>query len=261
MARITSTKNETIARLRTLLKKEGRRQTGAFLVEGEKLVREAIESGLSVQTVCYDSDVLTDMQLIQLLLATADQVLEVSPNVIMALSDAKTPQPIIASCRVPVKNTTLPQGGCGIVLDSVRDPGNFGTILRTAEAFGMDFVLCWDGADPYQPKVVRSTAGAIFRVNLLQAESWQQGMQMLGQAGYSVYATTLHQSSVDVRQVAFQSPCVVVIGNEASGVRDEVIAQCNGCVTIPMENQTESLNASVAASVLMWEMGPRRQRG
>ena len=165
----------------------------------------------------------------------------------------EAPQGVLAVCA-------LPRGGADglerarrvLLLDGVQDPGNLGTILRTADAFALDWVLCCGTADLFSPKVVRASMGAVFRQRAAVMER-QAALAAVRRAGLPLYAAALHRDSRRVGQIDL-SRCAVAIGNEAAGVSAPVLDACEGSIYIPMPGRAESLNAAVAAGIVMWEM-------
>lgn len=149
----------------------------------------------------------------------------------------------------------IKNNGRYMALENIQDPGNLGAVLRTADAFGLDGVLLSEScADFYSPKVLRSTMGAAFRVPVLLCPDMAELLAELGEMGMQTYAAALDENACDVRGVSFAAGCVAVVGNEGNGLRPETIAACRHTVVIPMAGAAESLNAAVAAGILMWEM-------
>ncbi len=247
--RITSRSNPLVARLKKLnSKRSARREEGVFCGEGPKLLAEALKWGAELETVIYaQSAVLPE-------LPSAVRVVEVPDNLLPAVADTESPQGIVFTCK---GNTlSLPEqltGSRYLLLDGVQDPGNVGTIWRTADAFGADgLILCGTCADPWSPKTVRATMGAIFRMPVYEA-TLEEAAERLSAAGIPLYATALREDTVDAREVSL-SKSAVIIGSEGRGVSDLALELCRKTVKIPMTARCESLNAAVAASVVLWEM-------
>lgn len=249
MERITSRQNPLMTRLRKLgADKKTRRQEGAFLCEGRKLVEEALRwnAGMEVLVVAEGTKPPQN-------LPEGIRLVEVPADVLKSVSTVDTPQGMLAVCCTPAltpPNSLAP--GRYLVLDGVQDPGNVGTVWRTADAFGADGVFLLPGcAEPFSPKTVRSTMGACFRLPV-----WETGLDgltaLLGAAGLPLYATALREDTADLRS-ADLNRAAVVIGSEGRGVSQAVLDTCALTLKIPMRDRCESLNAAVAASVVLWE--------
>lgn len=141
-----------------------------------------------------------------------------------------------------------------IALDHVQDPGNLGAIIRTAEALGIDAVIVGGGCDLYNPKALRATMGSALRINIKQTDNLESVLTEFKERNIPVYATSPDSSAFQITDVDFSKGGVCVVGNEANGVSDEIKALCDSLITIKMLGRAESLNASVAASITMWEM-------
>ncbi|MEG1720459.1 MAG: RNA methyltransferase [Pseudoflavonifractor sp.] len=250
MELITSRQNALVAQVRKLgADRSYRRETGLFLCEGVKLVEEALKWGAAIETlVCEEGTPLPE--------GLPDRVRNVSVpgDLLKTLSTVETPQKLLAVCRMA--RLTAPDrlsGGRYLVLDGVQDPGNLGTILRTADAFGAEGVfLVHACADPYSPKAVRGTMGAIFRLPVWET-SLEALMPLLAAAEIPLYATALRDDTADLRAVNL-ARSAVIIGSEGKGVSQAALDLCHQTLKIPMRDRCESLNAAVAASVVLWEM-------
>ncbi len=248
--RITSRQNPLVLHIRRLgAERKYRKKQGAFLVEGDKLVGEALRWLGSPEVLVY-----TEGHRPPEGLGPETRLVEVPAELMAHLSTVETPQHLLAVCPLP--EAALPErlsAGSYLVLDGVQDPGNVGTIWRTADAFGADALILLPGcADPFSPKTVRASMGACFRLPVWAAEL-DELTGRLDQAGISLWATALRDDTADVRAVSLQGTAVV-IGSEGRGVSDRTLACCAGTVKIPMRTRCESLNAAVAASVVLWEM-------
>lgn len=259
---ITSPKNPAIKQLRSLMtSRKDRRHERLFVVEGVRLVEEALRSGADFDVAVYNPDQLATTARGQALLAVIgrlDNSHEAPPEVIAAVSETVTPQGIVAAVRWPALEPTT--RGIQLVLDAVQDPGNVGTLLRTAEATGVSQVICIAGtADVYSPKVVRAAMGAHFRLPIVQDVSWDDAPELLIAADH-VYAAaadaTMPYYAADWRQ-----PSAVIIGNEANGVSEAGLRMATKQISIPMAAAVESLNAAVAGSVMLFEALRQRKLG
>lgn len=246
MLTITSRENPQIKQVCGLLSAaKRRRKEGLFVCEGFTLLEEALRRGLQPKAVyCLES------QAHRLPKLDCPCAL-VNQSVLEKLSDVPAPQGVVFTLPLPEAGKTL-TGSRFLALDSLRDPGNMGTILRTADAFGLDgVILLGDCVDVYSPKVVRSAMGSLFSTRLYAMTAEELKSQLDGM-DIPLYAATLAADSRPVTQLDLKRSCVI-IGNEAHGVSAETIACCTGSVIVPIQS-AESLNAGVAAGILMWEM-------
>jgi TrmH family RNA methyltransferase len=249
MERITSRKNELAAYIRKLSgSRSARRAAGEFVCDGPKLLAEALKWGAAVTTVVAEEGTSLPE------LPSAVRRVEVPADLLRSLSTTETPQGVLFLCRTP--DLALPErltGGRYMVLDGVQDPGNLGTVWRTADAFGADgLVLVHSCADPWSPKTVRATMGACFRLPVWEADLHTLQAR-LDEGGVPLYATALREDTEDLRAQDLRR-CAVVIGSEGRGVSEETLALCGKTLKIPMRTRCESLNAAVAAAVVLWEM-------
>ncbi len=246
---ITSRANPLLARVRKLNSRRAfRREEGAFAAEGPKLLAEALRWGGELEAViCAPGVELPE-------LPEGTRVAEVSGSLLASIADTQSPQGIVFICKgkalsVPGRLT----GGRYLLLDGVQDPGNVGTIWRTADAFGTDGLLLCEGcADPWNPKTVRATMGAVFRLPVYEC-ALETAAERLTVAGLPLYAAALRDDTADVRELDL-GRCVVAIGSEGRGVSQRTLELCERTVKIPMSPRCESLNAAVAAAVVLWEM-------
>ena len=246
MDRITSRKNAFIAQLRALAADAGfRREREAFVCDGLKLLGEAKENGAEILSVLWkEGGALSEIDC---------PVQAVAPAELFDYASAmkNSPGPLF-TVRIPDD----PEDGeieNAIILENVQDPGNVGTVLRTASAFSVGaVVLTGDCADLYGPKTVRATMGAIFRQRVLRLER-DELPAWLEKHGLPLYGAALSKNARDLRELDL-GRAAVAVGSEGQGLSPELLALCRGEVIIPMDARSESLNAAVAASVLMWEM-------
>ncbi|MBQ4578646.1 MAG: RNA methyltransferase [Clostridia bacterium] len=246
MLTITSRENPQIKHICALTSAaKKRRKEGQFVCEGFTLLEEALRRGLEPLAVyCLDT------QAHRLPKLNCPCAL-VNQSVLEKISEVPAPQGVVFTLPLPEPQKTL-SGSRFLALDSLRDPGNMGTILRTADAFRLDgVILLGDCVDAYSPKVVRSAMGSLFSTRLY-AMTAQELRQQLDGLGVPLYAATLAADSRPVTELDLKRACVI-IGNEAHGVSPETIACCTGSVIVPIQS-AESLNAGVAAGILMWEM-------
>ena len=246
--RITSRKNALLQQVKRLLSsKKEREASGLFVSDGTKLLQEAVRWYDGLDTVILSDGVEAEVP-------EDVRVIRVPEDVMASVSPMETPQGALFMCRLPQKKAFVPQRGM-LLLDGIQDPGNLGTILRTADALDVPVVLLEGCADPYSHKVVRSSMGAVFRVQPVQA-CWQDVKAACAQAGIAVGVTALSERAKDLRQSDLKN-MAVVIGSEGKGVRQEVLDSADAELIIPMNPHCESLNAAVAATIVMWQMTDR----
>ena len=246
--RITSRKNALLQHVKRLLSsKKEREASGLFVSDGTKLLQEAVRWYDGLDTVILSDGVEAEVP-------EDVRVIRVPEDVMASVSPMETPQGALFLCRLPQKKAFVPQRGM-LLLDGIQDPGNLGTILRTADALDVPVVLLEGCADPYSHKVVRSSMGAVFRVQPVQA-CWQDVKAACAQAGIAVGVTALSERAKDLRQSDLKN-MAVVIGSEGKGVRQEVLDSADAELIIPMNPHCESLNAAVAATIVMWQMTDR----
>lgn len=246
MERITSVKNPLIARLRSLKSGRARREAGLFVVEGETMLREALGAGLAARVFLSEQP--------SLLAERFEQAHLVSRGVLEAVCDTKTPQGMLGAFELPAPVGLEDAPDRLVALDGVQDPGNVGTIWRTADAAGFSGLLLGTRcADPYSPKVQRAAMGSGFRLPVLAAEPLEGALSQLRARGWRIVASALDGGDFYARAEA-GNRFVLVIGSEAHGVSAAVRAQADEAVRLPMRGGAESLNAAVAAGIMMYEM-------
>lgn len=243
--RITSRKNPILQQVKKLLSsKRERERLGLFAADGTKLLQEAVKYSNGLDTV-----ILSDG--IEVELPSNVRVIRVPGDVMESVSPMATPQGALFLCRLPERMAVQPQKGM-LLLDGIQDPGNLGTILRTADAWNIPVVLLEGCADPFSHKVVRSSMGAVFRAPVYQSD-WSAMRFAFAQAGIPIAVTALDERAVDIRSASVKQ-MAVVIGSEGQGVRKEILDQADAKLIIPMNPHCESLNAAIAAATVMWQM-------
>ncbi len=243
--RITSRKNGFLQQVKKLLSsKKEREKAGLFVADGTKLLEEAVRWYDGLDTVILSDGVEAQVP-------DTVRVIRVPEDVMASISPMETPQGALFVCRLPEKKAFSPQPGM-LLLDGIQDPGNIGTILRTADALEVPVVLLEGCADPYSHKVVRSSMGAVFRTPVLQA-TWAEVKAACAEAGIPVAVTALSDRAEDIRKAEL-GKMAVVIGSEGRGVRREILESADRELIIPMNERCESLNAAIAAAIAMWQM-------
>lgn len=245
---LTSTQNPRIRALRELGHAKGRQDAGCFLVEGGKLVAEALRDA-RVETVVVDEKKL---EAYTALLSGVSDVLVVPTHVLESVSDAKTPQGIVAAVRLPAPLDLDTAHGALLVLDGVQNPGNVGTMLRTAEAAGFTAALLSPAcADAFAPKTVRGSMGSVLRVPIWRGEL-PEALALLQRKGFTLVSTELGAPPFAKAARRLRLPLALLIGSEGHGVSDAVRRMADASVSLPMRGRAESLNAAVAAGILMY---------
>lgn len=249
---ITSKTNDLIKYIKSLHTKKDRDENGEYIVEGKKMVKEALVASLNITKIIICEELCDEK------IDTKNYPVEyVTENLFEYISDTKTPQGILAIVKKP--NTDTKQYGNTIfALDNVQDPGNLGTIIRTLDCAGVDTLFLSEGcADEYNMKVIRSTMGAIFRVNIFSGLNLKEELVKLKEAGYDIVVTAL-DGAKNLFEYNFPEKKVIVIGNESNGVSKEIQELATVKIKIPMAGNTESLNAGVAASLMAYEIYRKR---
>lgn len=255
---ITSKQNPAIVAAAKLSDKKYREMTKTFAFEGIKLFCEAVSSGVSLNCVfvteaAYEKygDILSDIG--------EEKLMLVSESVYHKLSYEASPQGIFCVAEYFELPAEHADSSFAIFLDGVSDPGNFGAVLRTADAFGIGAVYAGEGcADLYNSKTIRACMGSLFRVNVRRTSALALDIRRLCGEGFRIYAAALDERAVDIRRTDLSGKLGFVIGNEGHGISREVLAACTGSVIIPMREGPQSLNAAVASGVVMWEAARRR---
>lgn len=252
MKEITSVRNPAVQFLREMQKPRARREAGLFLVEGVKMVREAIALSLC-RTLIVQTQRDAELEQMAKQAETAGcEVLCVTPQVMQAVCEAKTPQGVACTVAMRPEPEEL-EGRMIVALDGVQDPGNVGTILRTADAAGFDGALLGSGcADLYGAKTLRSTMGSVFRVPTRRTDALAQELEAMRARGYAIVATEL--GGADFYANCPHERAVLVIGSEGHGVSEAVKKAATHHLALPMRGGAESLNAAVAAGIMIYEM-------
>lgn len=245
MERITSRKNQYIAHLRALASSgEYRREKGEFVLDGEKLLREALSNGAEVKSVLW-SEESHPLEGDFLRFTAPRELVEYASPV------KQSPGPVFT---VAIRETALPEVlSNAVVLENVQDPGNVGTAIRTADAFGIGAViLAGECADVYSPRAARATMGAVFRERVIKT-AVESLPELLERYRLPLYGAALAEDAEDIRALHLQNAAVAV-GNEGHGLSPELLSLCEKKLIIPISPKSESLNAAMAAAVIMWEM-------
>jgi len=245
---ISSTANPRVKLLSSLENSSARNEHGVYLVEGENMVREAINTGKALSVMVDESK----LSLYENKIPSGIEIITLSKPVINKISNTVTPQGILALCALPKQISLSDLGTRVVVLNGVQDSGNVGTIWRTAEAAGFTGLLMdKDCADPFSPKVLRSSMGACFRIPVVRLNNLCEAFEQF--RGFSIIATSLDGETLFETSLP-KDNILIIIGSEARGIHQDVLSYATQKVKIPMKGQTESLNASVAAAIIMYEI-------
>ncbi len=251
---ISSTANATVKYVKSLKQKKFREANNAFFVEGLRFSMEALQSGWEIQWVLMTEDFYKEHGQEPLLQAFTRQSIQVTDKILKELSETEHPQGILTVVSMQKAQTPDLTGKRLLLLDCLQDPGNMGTIIRTADAFAFDGILVSEGCvDVYNGKVLRATMGSIFHIPIWRVGSSLEAVETLKQAGYDVYATHLQGTPMTEKTVP-KEKVALIIGNEGKGIAPDVAQAADKWVKIPMPGRAESLNASVAAAIFMYTM-------
>ena len=243
--RISSRKNPLLQQVKKLLSSRAeRRRSGLFVGDGVKLLEEAVKYWPGLETVILSEGVQAEVP-------AGVRIVRVPEDVMASISPMEAPQGALFLAKLPQNVEFVPKKGM-LILDGIQDPGNIGTILRTADAMDIPVVLLDGCADPWSWKVVRSTMGAAFRKPVYQA-SWEEVLTKCRAANIPIGVTALSDRAVDIRSADLRE-MALVIGSEGRGVRREVLENADHELIIPMNPHCESLNAAIAAAIVMWEI-------
>ncbi len=250
---ISSKTNEKVKTVKKLADKKYRAEYGLFVIEGHKLVGEFNKSGGTFKQIFTTDEAKNKYsQLLESIECTERYI--VPRDIYEYMSTEQAPQGILAVCAKPDTNGEFKKGNA-LILESVRDAGNLGTIIRTAVAFGIEtIVMSADCADIYNPKTLRASMGSVFYANIYISRDVCELAEKLVSDGRKVYASMLSDDAVEISDVKFEDDACVVVGNEGNGISEELARRCTTKIIIPMKPCAESLNASIAAAILMWEL-------
>ena len=269
---LTSRQNQTVKQICSLSDKKYRRQTGLFRFDGIKLFKEAVDKRLTIKFAAVREDALKALEPIlekaqkEGLLAD-DAVMPVSAEVFEKISEERAPEGIVTVAeymkdthreltREDCESYFAPEGELLLLAESIRDPGNLGTVIRSCAALGIDrLIISDDCADIYNAKTIRGAMGGLFRLktDVVPTDELRHVILALREQGRKVYATALHEKAEKIGKMTLNRGDCFVIGNEGHGLSQSVIDACDACAVIPMTEGSESLNAAAAAAICVWE--------
>ena len=264
---LKSRKNPLVMWAAGLKEKKNREHEGCFLAEGEKLLKEAFSAHLPIKNILIAESKKEHFIALLSTLVNEKNVSDVTVNILddgcfEKISTEKAPQGVITivkhldffeKCTIIYNNDTVREERI-LMLYSMQDPGNLGSVIRSAVAFGVDrIVMSENSVDVYNPKAVRSAMGSLFRVKISLVENLRETIQAFREGGRRVFAAELSENAVSLNDLAVNKSDIFLIGNEGHGIPQDIASACSGSVYIPISKATESLNASVAAAIFMWE--------
>ena len=255
---ITSRENKLVKKISMLnLSAKQRKKMGEFVCEGFRLCSELASDNIEFELLCV-SDQYPDKynDLVESLSKLARKSIQVPNELFEKISDTKSPQGVICVCKNDIiKNINPVKTGRYIALENVSDPSNMGTIIRTAQALGVDgLILSGDCCDILSPKVIRGSMGMIFRMSFLFVDNMPDYVLELNRCGFATYAGVVANADSLLTELDFLPGSVVLIGNEGNGLTKDTVANSSCRFTIPMKGKCESLNAATAATITMWEL-------
>jgi TrmH family RNA methyltransferase len=262
---ITGFSNPLVKRVRSLREKKYRKAEGLFLAEGLRILTEARDEGVLPEMLFHaGSDHVLARDLIAAMEAEGGDVIETSPDILAKISGKDNPQAVVGVYRdrlVPLADLDRSRADIWIVAQSLRDPGNLGTILRTGDAVGAGgLILIDDCVDPFSVEAVRASMGALFTQSITQAR-WEEFLPWLRSGAGQLIGTSLN-ATADYQEPRYASPAFLLVGNEAQGLPADYEAQCDLLVKMPMLGKADSLNAAVATAVMAYELlNQKRARG
>lgn len=253
---ITAKNNPKIKEIKGLLtSSKDRKNSGLFVLEGVRLCCDAVKSGCEIQTVfCTENCAKKYADSISDLKNACKDFYFVSEDVLKSISDTVTPQGVVCAVKMRENAFEYQQGKKYIALDTIQNPDNLGAISRTAEAFGIDGLVIFSGCDIYNPKALRASMGALFRLPVKVCKSLEEEIEICKNMGIQSFATVPDRDAHDITKTDFSKGALCIIGNEGNGVSKEIIDACDEKITIKMQGRAESLNAAAAASITMWEL-------
>ncbi len=253
--RITSKENSLIKLISSLqTSSKSRKESSAFVLEGLRISNDAFDNGIKFDKLIVSDTALQKYKYeINKLCKNSNDSYLLPDSLFKKISDTSSPQGIIAVAKIPVNNeASLQKSGKYIALENLNNPTNLGAISRTAEALGVSgIILSNGGCDPYSPKTLRASMGTILRMPIFIYDNF---IESIKKSGLKTFACVVDSDATAITDAELSAGSVVIIGNEANGITTETKAACDRLVTIPMSGRAESLNASVAATIAIWEM-------
>ena len=236
-----------------------RKENRQFIIEGVRLCADAVSSCVKIEKVFYTEKCYEKFQKdVDKILNVAGQSFVVTDNIINLISDTDSPQGVVCVCSFidkKIQMNKIKECKSVVILENIQNPSNLGAIFRTCNAFGIEFVAITPGCcDVYNPKVLRSSMGSVFRLSIEVVDDMPGFINFLNENNFKTYATSVGAGAVPIKKIKFENKSAVVFGNEGNGVTAEASNACKEKITIPMNENAESLNVSIAAGIIIWEM-------
>ncbi len=269
MNTIVSKSNERVKFIKSLNDKKYRNLYGAFYLEGIKVVSEILQNkkAIDIMFIAYSKELLLKANGGEKILSKLEkedniELICLDENIFSYVTDTITPQGVLAVVKIPKYDIDYEIKNCKtniLILDRVQDLGNIGTIIRSANAFLIDVIICTSGtADVYSPKVIRATMGAIFKVKVIYVDNILEIIDKLKAQKYLIIGTSLNKNN-SLESLDYSKKHAYVMGNEAQGVKSDILNMCDSLVKIDMSNNIESLNVAVATSIILYEQYKKRK--
>lgn len=256
MEKITARTNEKIKYAVRLGESASfRKQNGEFFLEGARLCFDAAKTGVEIRQAFFTAAALEKYSgYTQSIIETGCICCEISGDVARKLSDTENPQGVFCICKKKDTESVLDSCGKYLALENLQDPSNLGAVSRTAEALGLNGLIISGGCDVYNPKAMRASMGSLLRIALIETDNLTKLLESARSDGMHTYASVPRCDAEDIRKVSLDGGVIICVGNEGSGLSQEVIGTCEAAITIPMGGRAESFNASAAAAILAWEL-------
>lgn len=256
---LASRNNPAVKAAVSLKETSGRRKTGLFLLEGARLCYDAAVNGVEITEFFITEKAAEKYGKEYLLIKeNAQKIYLISESVAEKLSDTKNSQQVFAVCRENKTFTEINYQGMYVFTDNIQNPDNLGAVVRTAEALGADGIIVNSGCDIYSPKALRASMGGLLRFPVIKADDSKELLTRLKNNGMKIFSSVVSKEAKDICTVDEKGGAVLIIGNEGNGVSEEILSLSTDTVTIPMKGKAESLNASAAATILIWEFMKNR---
>ena len=256
MEKITAKSNNKIKyAVKLSTSSAARRENGEFFLEGARLCSDAAKSDTEIVRAFFTEEALSKYSdYIGVITGVCSDCCLISDDIAGRLSDTGSSQGVFCICKMKENKGELNTKGKYIALENIQDPSNFGAVCRTAEALGTDGLIIAGGCDLYNPKALRAAMGSSLRMKIIETDNLPCFINQANNGGMQTLACVPAKDALDIRKVDMSGGVIGCIGNEGNGLTDETINACSHRVTIPMEGRAESLNASVAASIVAWEL-------